>query len=45
MSRFINLGIAIVNADYIIRVETNSDGGAQVYMFDNTYLKALIFQS
>lgn len=36
MSRFINLGIAIVNTDYIIRVETNSDGGAQVYMSDGT---------
>ena len=36
MSRFINLGIAIVNADYIIRVETNPNGSAQIYMSDGT---------
>ena len=28
MGRFINLGIAIVNTSYIIRVEMESDGSA-----------------
>lgn len=36
MGRFINLGIAIVNADYIIRVETESSGRAEIYMSDGT---------
>lgn len=31
MSRFINLGIAIVNTSYIIRVEMESDGRAEIY--------------
>lgn len=32
MGRFINLGIAIVNTSYIIRVEMESDGRAEIYM-------------
>lgn len=31
MGRFINLGIAIVNTSYIIRVEMESDGRAEIY--------------
>lgn len=34
MGRFINLGIAIVNTSYIIRVEMESDGRAEIYMSD-----------
>lgn len=39
MSRFINLGVAIVNADYIIRVETFSEGNSAVYMSDGTMFR------
>ena len=39
MGRFINLGIAIVNADYIIRVETESSGRAEIYMSDGTMFR------
>ena len=34
MGRFINLGIAIVNTSYIIRVEMESNGRAEIYMSD-----------
>lgn len=35
MGRFINLGIAIVNTSYIIRVEMESDGRAEIYMSED----------
>ena len=38
MGRFINLGIAIVNTSYIIRVEMESDGRAEIYMSDGTMI-------
>lgn len=39
MGRFINLGIAIVNTSYIIRVEMESDGRAEIYMSDGTMFR------
>ena len=39
MGRFINLGIAIVNISYIIRVEMESDGRAEIYMSDGTMFR------
>ena len=44
MGRFINLGIAIVNADYIIRVETEQSGRAEVYMSDGTMFRCENFK-
>lgn len=35
----INLGIAIVNTSYIIRVEMESDGRAEIYMSDGTMFR------
>ena len=37
--RFINLGIAIVNTSYIIRVEMESNGRAEIYMSDGTMFR------
>ena len=39
MGRFINLGIAIVNTSYIIRVEIESNGRAEIYMSDGTMFR------
>lgn len=39
MSKFINLGIAIVNTSYIIRVEMVSNGRAEIYMSDGTMFR------
>lgn len=39
MGRFINLGIAIVNTSYIIRVEMESNGRAEIYMSDGTMFR------
>ena len=39
MGRFINLGIAIVNTSYIIRVEMESDGRAEIYVSDGTMFR------
>lgn len=39
MGRFINLGIAIVNTSYIIRVEMESDGRAEIYMSDGPMVR------
>lgn len=39
MSKFINLGIAIVNTSYIIRVEMESNGRAEIYMSDGTMFR------
>ena len=39
MGRFVNLGVAIVNTDYIIRVETDSSGRAEIYMSDGTMFR------
>ena len=36
MGRFINRSIAIVNTSYIIRVEMEFDGRAEIYMSDGT---------
>lgn len=41
MGRFINLGIAIVNTSYIIRVEMESNGRAEIYMSDGTMFRCL----
>ena len=39
MAKFINLGIAIVNTSYIIRVEMESNGRAEIYMSDGTMFR------
>lgn len=39
MSRFIDLKIARVNVDYIVRVEGHDDGSAEVYMIDGTMFR------
>ena len=36
MTRFIDVGVARVNASYIVRVEGQPDGSAEVYMIDGT---------
>lgn len=43
MGRFINLGIAIVNTSYIIRVEMESNGRAEIYMSDGTMFRCANF--
>ena len=40
MGRFINLGIAIVNTDYIVRVESDSSGRAEIYLADGTMFRS-----
>ena len=45
MGRFINLGIAIVNTSYIIRVEMESDGRAEIYMSDGTIFHCAHFDA
>ena len=39
MGRFINRSIAIVNTSYIIRVEMEFDGRAEIYMSDGTMFR------
>lgn len=39
MAHFVNLGIAIVNTNYIIRVEMDSNGRAEIYMCDGTMFR------
>lgn len=36
MAKFIDLGTAIVNTNFIIRVEMASNGRAEIYMSDGT---------
>lgn len=43
MSRFIDLDIAYVNVDYIIRVEGHPDHSAEVYMIDGTMFRCPYF--
>ena len=39
MGRFINRSIAIVNTSYIIRVQMEFDGRAEIYMSDGTMFR------